>query len=228
MLFSKDYRSPHFEDKFISVEFVVLHYTAQSLKESLNIFLGSRRSISCHLLIDRDGSVYELVDCRRGGVKKAFHAGQSCWTDGDNKKWENFNNFSIGVELVNWNGNFFSFTSVQYTSLFQVLKHFRNQHPQLNKPDRILGHEHIAGFRGKKDPGALFDWSYLFKELYSTQNEIRKSVLTAKELNSLSFLKNLERWNDKKARQISLILENESYPFWMKKWLCAFIIQPFF
>ena len=166
MKICKDYCSPHFEDAFIPVEFAVLHYTAQSLKESLNIFLSPKSKVSCHLLIDRDGSVYELVKCFEGKAKKAFHAGPSLWRDSKGKKWTSFNNFSLGIELVNWNGNLFPYTKEQYQSLFEVLTHLKAQYPQLNSPDRLLGHEHIAGFRGKKDPGYLFDWFYLFKNVY--------------------------------------------------------------
>jgi len=211
----KKYCSAHFEDTVIPVEFVVLHYTAQSLKESLNIFLSSK--VSCHLLIDREGSIYELVDCWEGKVKKAFHAGQSLWQDSDGKTWEAFNNFSLGIELVNWNGNFFPYTKQQYESLFQVLNHFKAKYPQLKNPNRILGHEQIAGFRGKKDPGFFFDWQALFKNIYlDADYPIREPALTKRELESLDFLK---KWNDKKAKRVSLLLENQNYPFWFKKTL---------
>ncbi|MBC6415848.1 MAG: N-acetylmuramoyl-L-alanine amidase [Bdellovibrionales bacterium] len=217
----KKYRSPHFENQFIPVEFVILHYTAQSLKESLNIFLGSK-PVSCHILIDRKGFVYEMVSCWQGGVKKAFHSGKSFWRDRENNSWKNFNDFSLGIEIVNWNGNIFPFTLDQYESLSKVLKHFQTQYSKLNHPERILGHEHISGFRGKKDPGYLFNWNLLFQKVYSTK-KVQKAILTKKEQKSLSFLSQVERWNDRKAKHISLILENNKYPFWMKKILCAFV-----
>ena len=257
----KSYSSPHFEDTIIPVEFVVIHYTAQSLKESLNIFLSPLSKVSCHLLIDRDGSTYELVDCWNGKVKKAFHAGQSVWKEREVKTWTSFNHFSIGIELVNWNGNLFPFESTQYKSLVNILTHFKSQYPQLRNPDRVLGHEHIAGFRGKKDPGYLFDWSFLFKQVYKDSVSVQEkeqdfsshshkqvyqdsvpvqekekeaslkksqsfpiysSVLTKKDIESLQFLKKGKRWNDKKAKRVSVILENKSYPFWFKKLLLFF------
>ena len=338
----KAYRSPHFKDQIIPVEFVILHYTAQSLKESLNIFLSPESKVSCHLLIDRDGSTYELVDCWEVRAKKAFHAGHSLWRGSENKNWKGFNNFSIGIELVNWNGNLFPYPDKQYQSLFEVLTHLKTQYPQLKNPDRLLGHEHIAGFRGKKDPGYLFDWSYLFQNVYGESNQsknkiefvksypkgslnnnqkrdksiysklrdtnnqenivsqkenlkkdnlkikdqntgdrsverlnsdnkdklkneslrkggntenkntidknnsiedrgndkkgidnlhlinenrkhlIRKSVLTKREIESLQFLKESKKWSDKKAKRISLTLENTYYPFWFKKYILFF------
>lgn len=237
---SKDYRSPHFENQFIPVEFIVLHYTAQSFKKSLEIFLDSRsRSVSCHLLVDEKGKIYELVSCWEGNCKKAFHAGKSVFKDTKGESWQEFNNFSIGIELVNWNGNFFTFTEDQYTALFSVLNHLKRIYPALQNPDRILGHEHIASFRGKKDPGCLFNWEKLFKKVYlqdiSQKWEIdfkqwlkeRQSVWTKKQCQSLGFLKSIEKWNDEKAKRISLIMEMKGLSFFFKKILLYFVFKLF-
>ncbi len=71
---------------------------------------------------------------------------------------EGFNDFSIGIELVNVNGNVFPYTDPQYNSLIQVLLDLRVKYPKIRTFDQIVGHEEIAGFRGKCDPGVLFDW----------------------------------------------------------------------
>ena len=277
----------------IPVEFVILHYTAQSLKGSLNIFLNSKQ-VSCHLLIDTDGQVYEMIPCWDGVCKKAFHAGKSFFKEPNkeknhkksnenkktqweniketnreqknqyenfkepeketkklwknikeshketnkesekeinkkgenvkenfketekeiNKQWKNFNAFSIGIELINLNGNLFPFTDQQYQSLFKVLNHLKNKYPALESEKRILGHEQIAGFRGKKDPGVLFDWPLLFQKVYKKQKNLNP-VLTKKQAKSINFLKS-KKWNDKKAKKISLILE-KNQAFWLKK-----------
>ena len=226
MLVSKKYHSPNFQKKIINVEFVVFHYTAQSLKESLKIFLSpGQSSVSCHLLIDEEGEVYELVDCWNGSCKKAFHAGRSSLIDSKGKKWEDFNNSSLGIELVNWNGNIFHFSENQYKSLFEVLLHLKNIYPILENPERIVGHEHIAGFRGKSDPGYLFDWKRLFKAVYPEKQEPKRiPILTKKQYQSLSFLKDPQTWNDKKARKISLLMERP-LPFWLKKLFFWFIMK---
>ena len=221
MLISKKYRSSHFEDINIPVEFIVLHYTAQTLKGSLDIFLGSKL-VSCHLLIDRDGSAYELVECWEGLCKKAFHAGHSHFRF-KRKEWKDFNNFSIGIELVNWNGNIFHFTEEQYHSLFKVLSHLKTIYPALNSSDRVLGHEHIAGFRGKKDPGYFFDWKRLFEEVYQDSQKKFSSVLTQTQADALQFMKKPKKWNDQKARKISLLMEKTRLPFWLKKMFLGFV-----
>jgi len=225
MLVYKNYRSPNFENKFIPVEFVLIHYTAQSWKKSLEIFSSESKNVSCHILIDEKGNVYELVSCWEGSCHKAFHAGNSQFIDSQRKEWKQFNDFSIGIELVNWNGNIFNFTESQYQSLFHVLVHLKNIYPSLKNPERILGHEHVSAFRGKKDPGALFDWSKLFQSVYP-ENPISQnsSVLTKKQCQSLSVFKNSKNWNDRKARQISLLLENTFLPFWLKKILFYLIL----
>lgn len=208
----------HFEDRAIPVEFLVLHYTAQSLAQSLQILTQGDREVSCHLLLDERGEIYELVACLEGTCKKAFHAGPSRFLDSEGKNWENFNQFSLGIELVNWNGNIFSFTEAQYRSLFGLLSHLKGKYPALENPDRIVGHEHIAGFRGKKDPGGLFDWERLFKKSYPGKSPPKRpSVLSPSQIQSLSFLKNSKPWNDKRAEAISRFMEARFPSFFLKR-----------
>ena len=222
-IITKEFRSPSWKKKNLAVEFAVLHYTAQSLKSSLEIFLSRSRGLSCHLLIDRLGKIYELVSCWDGVCLQAFHAGKSHYLDSKGKYWEAFNQFSIGVELVNWNGNIFPFHKKQYESLFTALTHLKKLYPALQDPERILGHEHIAGFRGKADPGRMFDWDLLYKAVYPSRPlspqalYCRSSSLSQKRQKALGFLKKPSAWNDKKARQISLLMEKPKLPFWLKK-----------
>ena len=216
----REYKSPHFDPTPIPVEFLILHYTAQSLKGSLDIFLSTstEKAVSCHLLIDREGQVFEMVSCWEGVCHRAFHAGKSRWTEPKqpSQTWNSFNNFSIGVELVNLNGNFYSYAEAQYQSLFQVIGHLQKTYPKLNDPYRILGHEHIAGFRGKVDPGTKFHWERLFQEVYGTLSPPERSPhISEVQIKQLAPLLS-NSLNDEKAKKLSLILEN-SAPFWLKK-----------
>lgn len=153
-----DIRSPNFSDVVIPVEFVVVHYTATSLAETLSLFSNPNANASAHLVIDRDGTVLELVDCLNSPPKRAWHAGRSRITlNGQNI--EEFNDRSIGIELVNLNGNVLPFSDAQYDSLIRVVNLLKGVFPNLNNPSCILGHEEIAGFRGKCDPGLMFDWN---------------------------------------------------------------------
>ena len=149
----------------IKVEFLVLHYTACSLKNTFKLF--SKKHLYSHLIIDEKGTIYEVAPClsKKTGCKKAFHAGASFWQF-KGKTWKNFNDCSLGVELVNFNGNFFPFSTPQYLALASLMKLLKPLYPALKKPSRILGHEHISGYRGKVDPGLLFNWNLFFSSSY--------------------------------------------------------------
>ena len=207
--FNKSYRSPSFEATPLTIQFVILHYTAQNLKKTLDIFLNKKNQVSSHLVIDQDGSLYELVSCLNLPCYKAFHSGKSFWKDNDGKSWEDFNQFSVGIELVNLNGNIFPYTHEQYKTLIKTIKHLQSLYPQLKQSERILGHEHIAGYRGKKDPGYLMDWNKIYQEIYQTPAPPRlKPVFNQVQhrLGALIIPKNL---NQSQAKQISLVLEKQ-------------------
>jgi N-acetylmuramoyl-L-alanine amidase len=157
--------SPNFSPDEIPVEFVVLHYTATTLERTLEIFRDPARQVSSHLVIDRDGTVYEVVPCLSAPACKAWHAGKSCYEStsacGKSERFEGFNSFSVGIELVNVNGNVFPFTNAQYESLANVFQELLQRYPRIGLPGRVVGHSEIAGFRGKCDPGRLFEWGRL-------------------------------------------------------------------
>ena len=163
----KKMSSPNRDNIEIPVEFLLIHYTAVDLNETLAIFMDEDAEVSAHLVIDTDGTVYELVDCLNGKALRARHAGAGYWQENDTR-WETFNNFSIGIELINYNGNLFSYTDQQYQSLISLIKKLQKHYISLTNPDRLLGHEHIACFRGKADPGKCFSWEKLAKNCFKT------------------------------------------------------------
>lgn len=150
----------------IPVEFLVLHYTACSLEDTLKIFCEPPPTVCSHLVLDLDGTVYDLGGFWNGPIFQGAHAGESHF-ELDGRLWEAFNRFSIGVEIINFNGNLISYTQEQYASLQVISKHFQSRFPALLDPNRILGHEHIAGFRGKVDPGRRFDWNLFYTKVFS-------------------------------------------------------------
>ncbi len=101
--------------------------------------------VSAHLLIRRDGTMIQYVPFD----KRAWHAGQSCFS-GD----ENCNDFAIGVELEGVDD--VPYEPVQYQRLAQVSKVLMETYRKLT-PQRIAGHCDIAPGR-KTDPGEAFDW----------------------------------------------------------------------
>jgi hypothetical protein len=93
-MIDRRYRSPNHEARpaGMLINTVVLHHTGGDFGPSLNWLINPNSGVSCHYLIDRDGSIYELVD----EARESWHAGYSL-----HKGRENVNDFSIGIELVN-------------------------------------------------------------------------------------------------------------------------------
>ena len=99
--------------------------------------------VSSHLFIRRSGEVIQFVPFD----KKAWHAGKSKY-----KERENFNDFSIGIELEGSIDDIY--TEMQYQRLKIVIQELKQLYPSI-KDSNILRHSDIAPDR-KKDPGAHF------------------------------------------------------------------------
>jgi N-acetylmuramoyl-L-alanine amidase len=180
MQLDRTVRSPNFSNIDIPVRYVVVHFSAAQLKRTLQILTDPATEVSAHLVIDRDGTVYELVECMAGVTKRAWHAGKSKLevdVGPQRQLVEGFNDFSIGIELINLNGNVIPYTEAQYASLFAVIESLKGLYPALGSPESIIGHEQIAGFRGKSDPGRCFEWSRLFSVCYPGQGSPDRSCL---------------------------------------------------
>lgn len=160
--------SPNYDPRPIDVRFLVIHYTAVDRARTLEIFTDPARKAAAHLVVDVDGAVMECVPCWEGDAMRAWHAGVSRWQDGA-ATYEMLNDWSIGIEVVNYNGNIFDFTSAQYAALAEIIPHLRRHYPMLARADAVIGHEQIAGFRGKADPGWRFDWPRFFAACYPGQ-----------------------------------------------------------
>ncbi len=158
-------QSPNYNDRptGIEVDLLVIHcislplgcygngfvdqYFQNTLDFSKNPFFGEIKNlkVSCHFLIDRLGGVTQYVSC----LKRAWHAGNSCW-----RGKSNCNDFSLGIELEGTDSS--SFTDAQYKNLTFLTKCIQRNYPISD----IVGHSDIARPIGrKKDPGFLFDWN---------------------------------------------------------------------
>ena len=178
----RNVESPNFDREEIPVEFLVIHYTACTLEKTLKIFSDRTRKVCSHLVVDTDGAIYDLGHFWNGPIRRGAHAGVSHF-EMDGNKYEKFNDFSIGVELVNFNGNLLEFPLAQYNSLTKIIKHFNRRFVMLNDPNRIVGHEQIAGFRGKIDPGICFDWKKMYTLAFPGEKiPERTPVLTSEKL----------------------------------------------
>tara|TARA_B100000575_G_C23009750_1_gene581674 strand:- start:119 stop:832 length:714 start_codon:yes stop_codon:yes gene_type:complete len=147
--------SPNYSNKPRSIrkiKFVIIHYTGmQSEIESIKRLKDLRSKVSCHYLINRKGKIFQMVK----DTRVAWHAGKSKW-----KKFENLNNNSLGIELVNKGHRYGyqSFNTRQITSLIWLCKKLKKKYAI--KKENFLGHSDIAPLR-KKDPGEKFPWKKL-------------------------------------------------------------------
>ncbi len=154
--------SPNFNDRppLIHPDTVVLHYTdMQSASVSLQRLCDPLSKVSCHYLIDEDGTIYQLVDLE----KRAWHAGVSEW-----KGRSNVNHFSIGIELQNPGYEYFKehgfwspYPFLQYQALINLLKVLKKTYPAI--VHNTIGHSDVAPER-KIDPGPHFNWDLLEQE----------------------------------------------------------------
>ena len=139
---------------FKDIKFVIIHYTGmQSEIASINRLKNPKFKVSCHYLINRKGRVMRMVEDSR----IAWHAGKSKWKD-----FQNLNNFSIGIELVNKGHNYGyqTYTSNQIKNLIKLCKILKKKYSI--KKENFLGHSDIAPLR-KMDPGEKFPWEKLSK-----------------------------------------------------------------
>ena len=140
--------------KTANIKFIIIHYTGmQSKRASIERLKSKIHKVSCHYLIDRKGQIIQMVPDN----KVAWHAGKSKW-----KNFENLNENSIGIELVNKGHEFGyqNFSNRQIKSLINLLKSLKKKYRIKKK--NFLGHSDIAPLR-KIDPGEKFPWEKLSK-----------------------------------------------------------------
>ncbi len=136
-----------------TVDTLVIHYTAISLRQTLAIFIDPKREVSSHYTIDRRGGVHQTVSVSRRG----WHSGRS-----ELKGVPDVNGRSVGIDLVFIPTKDDGFTTSQMDTLKILVTALRAQFPI--EPDGIIGHEHVAIPAGRKaDPGPLFDWEGLYR-----------------------------------------------------------------
>jgi N-acetylmuramoyl-L-alanine amidase len=134
------------------VDILVLHYTELPLQESLDILSDGAREhrVSAHYVLAEDGTAYRLVPEER----VAWHAGQSHW-----RGREALNATSIGIEIVNLQGDRHDYPARQIVALVELCHAILARHPAI-EPRNVVGHSDIAPQR-KIDPGRRFPWKTL-------------------------------------------------------------------
>lgn len=147
--------SPHFNDRTLTLDSIILHYTDMpTTEEALAWLCHPTSQVSAHYLINEAGKIYQLVE----DEKRAWHAGESFW-----RGCTDINSCSLGIELSNpgHSHGYQAFPEAQIEGLLQLCEKLRARWDIPN--NRILGHSDIAP-RRKQDPGHLFPWKKLARE----------------------------------------------------------------
>ncbi len=119
---------------------IILHHTAESSFSQTYHGLKAR-GLSYHYVIDKDGTIYQLVP----EAYMAWHA-----------KGANFD--SIGISLVNTGYANDQYTEAQYESLNELLKDIIGRYPNLELDNQhIFAHYEVSNV--KWDPSPNFDWA---------------------------------------------------------------------
>lgn len=144
------HKSPNIGDRIAS--HVILHHTGCNFDTAYMLLATDFGKVSSHYLVDRDGSILQLVDEKRRGQ----HAGVSSWYS-----LSDLNSATIGIEIVNT--GFEPFPEVQIDSVMNILASIKERY---NMPARnFIGHMDIAPGR-KVDPNKYFPWKRLAEAGY--------------------------------------------------------------
>lgn len=132
---------------------LILHHTAGSLPSSLDILQGKdpKHKVGVHYLVTDEPKprVIRMVPENLA----AYHAGKSAWG-----QLTNLNQHSIGIEIINYDGNVYPYSEAQAAILFALCDEIIRRHDI--KPWNVLAHSDIAVGR-KVDPGSKFPWARL-------------------------------------------------------------------
>ena len=127
---------------------VIIHHTSNTNSaQALRTLTAPERKVSAHYLIDRDGTIVQLVDER----DRAWHAGKSWWGG-----VSDVNSASLGIELDNSGSE--PFSDAQIDALLALLADIRQRYPIAAA--NFIGHGDVAPTR-KDDPSLLFPWPRL-------------------------------------------------------------------
>ena len=151
---------------------IVLHATVGEALPSLNWLANPNPSgnpdlrVSIHYLIDRDGTTYQMVE----EVWRAWHAGESNYLG-----LQDWNNFSIGVEMVNRNDGVDPYDPRLVEAARQLCIHLVEKYDI--QPSLIVSHQQIS-LRGKTDP-KNFPLADFIASLYYRPELLRLAAWTA-------------------------------------------------
>jgi N-acetyl-anhydromuramyl-L-alanine amidase AmpD len=124
----------------VEIDCVVLHATAGSLSATLGWFANPASGVSAHYVMAKNGRVYQMVEERM----LARHAGASRF-----QGRTSYNNFSIGIEMVNKNDGQDPYPPDQFEEMVNLVGYLVEEYDV--QREWIVTHAEILT-AGKTDP----------------------------------------------------------------------------
>jgi N-acetyl-anhydromuramyl-L-alanine amidase AmpD len=124
----------------VIIDCVVLHATVGSLSATLGWFANPDSGVSAHYVVAKNGRVYQMVE----EDKLAHHAGASQY-----QGRQAFNDFSIGIEIVNKNDGLDPYPPDQFEAIVGLVAYLVERYDIAQK--WIVTHAEISTV-GKTDP----------------------------------------------------------------------------
>jgi hypothetical protein len=146
------------------IDCVVLHATVGSLAATLGWFANPDSGVSAHYVVAKTGAVYQMVE----EEQRAQHAGASSY-----QGRTDFNDFSIGIEMVNKNDGLDPYPAEQFEAMVDLAGYLVAKYGI--KREWIVTHADISTV-GKTDPRG-FPVHELVIRLYDPAANLPESIV---------------------------------------------------
>ena len=143
---------------------MVLHATAGGLAGTLAWFENPKSGVSAHYVAAKDGRIFQMVEEQ----KKAHHAGAS-----EFQGREDFNRFSVGIEIVNLNNGLDPYPPDQFEAMVDLVDYLVEKYDIQRQ--WIVTHADISTV-GKTDPRG-FPVHELVTRVYDPATNLPESIV---------------------------------------------------
>lgn len=148
-----------YDERTASIKYIVLHTTggidskkwlSEWNKQNHN---SEQNNVSVHYLIQRDGTIYRIID----DTKRAWHVGVSRMPDGETDG----NSVALGIEIEHLNES--DFPDVQLNSVAILVNELSTKYHILRK--HVVSHASVATPLGRKIDPVQFNWNDLWQRV---------------------------------------------------------------
>jgi len=175
----------------MEIDCVVLHATVGSLSATLGWFSNPDSGVSAHYVVAKTGRVYQMVE----EEKRAHHAGASSF-----QGREDFNRFSVGIEIVNKNDGQDAYPPDQFEAVVNLVDYLAAKYDI--ERQWIVTHADISTV-GKTDPRG-FPVLELLARIYDPEANLPDDVVREAAWNAAGIPYNPEAAFSRYAREHEL------------------------